>query len=83
MDKNQRAAIIALIAVVLLIALAIGIIVYEVRTVGLPSISLPSFSWPQKSEPDETFEPFNTPRSEEHTSELQSPDNISYAVFCL
>ena len=21
-------------------------------------------------------------RSEEHTSELQSPDNISYAVFC-
>ena len=22
-------------------------------------------------------------RSEEHTSELQSPDNISYAVFCL
>ena len=23
------------------------------------------------------------PRSEEHTSELQSPDNISYAVFCL
>src|SRR5213082_4265199 len=24
-----------------------------------------------------------TPRSEEHTSELQSPDTISYAVFCL
>src|SRR5881398_1638899 len=24
-----------------------------------------------------------TPRSEEHTSELQSPLNISYAVFCL
>src|SRR6187200_3518231 len=23
------------------------------------------------------------PRSEEHTSELQSPDTISYAVFCL
>ena len=25
----------------------------------------------------------NVTRSEEHTSELQSPDNISYAVFCL
>ena len=24
-----------------------------------------------------------TPRSEEHTSELQSPTTISYAVFCL
>src|SRR5881398_4278125 len=24
-----------------------------------------------------------SPRSEEHTSELQSPLNISYAVFCL
>ena len=24
-----------------------------------------------------------TGRSEEHTSELQSPDNIAYAVFCL
>src|SRR6187200_6700 len=24
-----------------------------------------------------------SPRSEEHTSELQSPDTISYAVFCL
>src|SRR5213082_3782112 len=24
-----------------------------------------------------------TTRSEEHTSELQSPDTISYAVFCL
>src|SRR5213082_3666800 len=25
----------------------------------------------------------NVGRSEEHTSELQSPDTISYAVFCL
>src|SRR5213082_4239098 len=25
----------------------------------------------------------HTRRSEEHTSELQSPDTISYAVFCL
>src|SRR5213082_4161836 len=25
----------------------------------------------------------STTRSEEHTSELQSPDTISYAVFCL
>src|SRR5213082_3806333 len=27
--------------------------------------------------------PCSPPRSEEHTSELQSPDTISYAVFCL
>ena len=27
--------------------------------------------------------PWNQPRSEEHTSELQSPVPISYAVFCL
>src|SRR5216117_4458123 len=27
--------------------------------------------------------PFRPPRSEEHTSELQSPFLISYAVFCL
>src|SRR5213082_4136603 len=27
--------------------------------------------------------PLNTKRSEEHTSELQSPDTNSYAVFCL
>src|SRR3546814_4339825 len=27
--------------------------------------------------------PPETPRSEEHTSELQSPMRISYAVFCL
>ena len=33
---------------------------------------------------EETFDRTNrTLRSEEHTSELQSPDNISYAVFCL
>src|SRR5213082_12697 len=29
------------------------------------------------------FAPWLTLRSEEHTSELQSPDTISYAVFCL
>ena len=29
------------------------------------------------------FKPLKAVRSEEHTSELQSPDNISYAVFCL
>ena len=41
-----------------------------------------------KSSLDGTMQPcwFWAPekaRSEEHTSELQSPDNISYAVFCL
>ena len=38
------------------------------------------------SSPDEFPQPgdsFTPVRSEEHTSELQSPDNISYAVFCL
>ena len=29
------------------------------------------------------FGPAETPRSEEHTSELQSRETISYAVFCL
>src|SRR5213082_3742145 len=29
------------------------------------------------------FGPCSASRSEEHTSELQSPDTISYAVFCL
>src|SRR3546814_2071084 len=31
----------------------------------------------------DNFELFSTPRSEEHTSELQSLMRISYAVFCL
>src|SRR3546814_8433955 len=33
--------------------------------------------------PDRRFEPADLPRSEEHTSELQSLMRISYAVFCL
>src|SRR3546814_8491728 len=32
---------------------------------------------------DQIYEWFTTPRSEEHTSELQSLMRISYAVFCL
>ena len=43
MDRNQKAAVIALIAVVILIIIAIGLIVYEVRTVGVPAFKLPSF----------------------------------------
>src|SRR6188768_4536055 len=31
----------------------------------------------------DTPDPFARSRSEEHTSELQSPIDISYAVFCL
>src|SRR5881398_3736356 len=38
-------------------------------TVGLDATRAPNYRW------------FS--RSEEHTSELQSPLNISYAVFCL
>src|SRR3546814_5686584 len=34
-------------------------------------------------EEDDTVTPFYDPRSEEHTSELQSLMRISYAVFCL
>src|SRR5216110_4096552 len=30
-----------------------------------------------------SWSPWSTPRSEEHTSELQSRELISYAVFCL
>src|SRR3546814_5256422 len=33
--------------------------------------------------PDMAVSPFLVPRSEEHTSELQSLMRISYAVFCL
>src|SRR5213082_4225739 len=33
--------------------------------------------------PEGFFGLWPTQRSEEHTSELQSPDTISYAVFCL
>ena len=32
---------------------------------------------------DSVDAPMNNPRSEEHTSELQSHSEISYAVFCL
>src|SRR3546814_2970053 len=32
---------------------------------------------------EQTTEPLDIPRSEEHTSELQSLMRISYAVFCL
>src|SRR3546814_9001519 len=34
-------------------------------------------------EPDQALEAIGEPRSEEHTSELQSLMRISYAVFCL
>src|SRR3546814_1157810 len=37
----------------------------------------------QRPLPGETFERPVLPRSEEHTSELQSLMRISYAVFCL
>src|SRR3546814_2766498 len=33
--------------------------------------------------PTQCYLPAHTPRSEEHTSELQSPMRNSYAVFCL
>ena len=61
MDRNQKAAVIALIAVVILIIIAIGLIVYEVRTVGVPAFKLPSFNTSHNDNPAETFDPFNTP----------------------
>src|SRR5213594_5122815 len=42
-------------------------------------ISLPTASWPGTPGPPSA----SGPRSEEHTSELQSRTLISYAVFCL
>ena len=51
-----------MIAVVLLIIIAIGIIAYEVRTEGLPSVSIPEINFlHHKDEPAETFDPFHTP----------------------
>src|SRR3546814_4898888 len=44
----------------------------------LPDLGI---DWPDPGMPDEA--PIATPRSEEHTSELQSLMRISYAVFCL
>src|SRR5213082_2687958 len=44
-------------------------------------ISMLSFKNPLMKVLDSTFVP--RIRSEDHTSELQSPDTISYAVFCL
>ena len=61
MDKNQKAAVIALISVVLLSVIAIGIVIWEVKTDGFPNINLPHISIPHKDEPSETFDPFNTP----------------------
>src|SRR3546814_8736706 len=43
--------------------------------------------WPPVNEVQQPLQPYitgsDTPRSEEHTSELQSLMRISYAVFCL
>lgn len=65
MDHNQKAAIIALIIVVILILAAIGLLVYQIQTAGLPSISLPQISFPPWSHPGQTppgtFQPFATP----------------------
>ena len=66
MDRNQKAAIIALIAVVILILAAIILLAYEVQTEGLPDISLPDISLPQwlhpgGTEAPATFSPFDTP----------------------
>ena len=64
MDRNQKAAVVALIAVVILSIVAIGLIVYEVRTVEIPSFKLPSFNILHNDKPEETFDPFNTPAIE-------------------
>ena len=39
--------------------------------------------WPGADEVEPTYAGYSIGRSEEHTSELQSRDSISYAVFCL
>ena len=68
MDRNQKAAIMALIAIVILIGIAIGIIVYEVQTEDLPAINLPKIQIPHKEKPQETFDPYHT-----HSIDLPSP----------
>src|SRR3546814_10041128 len=40
-------------------------------------------TWPAPPPPRPRHQPVAEPRSEEHTSELQSLMRISYAVFCL
>src|SRR3546814_7304144 len=55
---------------------------YMVEAIGVPSgaTSLHRFRWKATGEGKV---PVEVPRSEEHTSELQSLMRISYAVFCL
>ena len=57
MDRNQKAGIIALILVIILIPIAIGLLVYEIRTAELPSLRLPDISLPHWSRPQETAAP--------------------------
>src|SRR3546814_5761337 len=46
---------------------------------GKPAIHIPA----RPADHDDACDPARRPRSEEHTSELQSLMRISYAVFCL
>ena len=57
MDRNQKAGIIALILVIILIPIAIGLLVYEIRTAELPSLRLPDISLPHWSRPQQTAAP--------------------------
>ena len=61
MDQNSKTAIIALIIAVLLIIAAIGIVLYEVHTVGWSFLKLPELDIPFLNRPDRTSKPPQTP----------------------
>src|SRR3546814_6681332 len=74
-DEAPALATYSLLPVIQAFASAAGVAV-ETRDISLAGRILATF-------PDRLSDEQRVPRSEEHTSELQSQMRISYAVFCL
>src|SRR3546814_15917037 len=55
----------------------------EMCSGGDPALPIAKAGRGERDADDPTGSPVSRPRSEEHTSELQSLMRISYAVFCL
>src|SRR3546814_4777791 len=68
---------------ILLLALAPLAIPVPVTAQTMDHSNMPGMQMPAPKKPAAKPAPRRQPRSEEHTSELQSLMRISYAVFCL